>query len=489
MTNGLTNSSASTNPPINNQNKTLAANGVYTADSGYTGLGEVTVAVPPTQPVLTQLSASPSTVAQTFTPPQGYDGYDEVSVAAVTSAIDSNIASENIVAGTSILGVAGSATELNGTTLSVTPTTSVQNFVPVAPANGFTSVAVSGVTSSIDSNIKASNIKAGVTILNVTGTAPVAQSFTLSTAVNVSYATIPSGAIVGVWQDNRNGTDYRIMPLCDFGRLASFLAVPDRLTYYIGVTKESIAVNATGSVECYRLSPSGNNFNYKSLFCRSYSSGYLDDYAYGNSFISMKNDKLVFNTSPQSSYSNGGDIYVKNSQASGNQFQLKLTFQLGTAVASTNVGVLACGAKREQDIRDTFGGSSIGYERPFVLAVNNNELILEIRPTISGTESTKTIKWDAAALNVGQAYELILTKSASAISLYLRPVNGSDISPTSGATYYTNVESYGFGILAIEYPFIQDCGDFDFLLEDCYLNAMISSGNRYVTAFAGTLTY
>lgn len=31
---------------INNQNKTITVNGTYTADSGYTGLGEVTVNVP-----------------------------------------------------------------------------------------------------------------------------------------------------------------------------------------------------------------------------------------------------------------------------------------------------------------------------------------------------------------------------------------------------------------------------------------------------------
>lgn len=42
-------SDISTGVPINNQDKTITSNGVYTADEGYTGLGEVTVSVPQTE--------------------------------------------------------------------------------------------------------------------------------------------------------------------------------------------------------------------------------------------------------------------------------------------------------------------------------------------------------------------------------------------------------------------------------------------------------
>ena len=119
-------------------------------------------------PIIQSLSITPSTSAQTFNA-SGVDGYKPVSVSAVTSAIDNNITAGNIKSGVSILGVAGSVTELNGSTKTVTPTTSQQTVTPTSPSNGLTSVTVNAVTSSIDANITAGNIKKNVTILGVTG--------------------------------------------------------------------------------------------------------------------------------------------------------------------------------------------------------------------------------------------------------------------------------------------------------------------------------
>ena len=53
------------------------------------------------------LSITPSTSAQTKTVPSGYSGYGTVSVSKVTSSIDSNIKAANIKSGISILGVTG----------------------------------------------------------------------------------------------------------------------------------------------------------------------------------------------------------------------------------------------------------------------------------------------------------------------------------------------------------------------------------------------
>lgn len=52
----------------------------------------------------------------------------------------------------------------------VTPSTSEQTITAGTGYNGLGTVTVSAVTSAIDSNIKASNIKNGVTILGVEGT-------------------------------------------------------------------------------------------------------------------------------------------------------------------------------------------------------------------------------------------------------------------------------------------------------------------------------
>ena len=52
----------------------------------------------------------------------------------------------------------------------VNPTTALQVITPNAPYNGLSSVNVNAVTSNIDANIQASNIKMGVSILGVNGT-------------------------------------------------------------------------------------------------------------------------------------------------------------------------------------------------------------------------------------------------------------------------------------------------------------------------------
>ena len=59
---------------------------------------------------------------------------------------------------------------VNNTTLNITPSTSQQNFIPQSPYTGFGVVTAGGVTSSIDSNISAENIKKDIVILGVRGT-------------------------------------------------------------------------------------------------------------------------------------------------------------------------------------------------------------------------------------------------------------------------------------------------------------------------------
>lgn len=139
-------------------------------------------------PVIDELNVTPSTSAQTITATSGTDGYSPVNVSAVTSAIDANITSSNIKSGVTILGVSGSVTELNGTTTSVTPTISAQTITPTSPNNGFTEVNVSAVTSAIDANIVAGNIKKDVSILGVTGSYKgVAPSGTKNITANGVY--------------------------------------------------------------------------------------------------------------------------------------------------------------------------------------------------------------------------------------------------------------------------------------------------------------
>ena len=128
------------------------------------------VDVPSGEPTLQSKTATPTTSQQVIEADTGYDGLDKVTVSAVTSAIDSNIKSTNIKAGVTILGVEGNVEpDKPDQTKTVTPSTSQQT-VTADTGYELASVTVEGVTSSIDNNISAENIKSGTTILGVTGT-------------------------------------------------------------------------------------------------------------------------------------------------------------------------------------------------------------------------------------------------------------------------------------------------------------------------------
>ena len=76
---------------------------------------------------------------------------------------------ENIKAGVNILGINGSLVELKGETKTINPTTSQQTIIPSPGKNGITQATIGAVTSSIDNNIQAGNIKNGISILGING--------------------------------------------------------------------------------------------------------------------------------------------------------------------------------------------------------------------------------------------------------------------------------------------------------------------------------
>lgn len=73
--------------------------------------------IPVPSPVIQSLNVTPSTSAQEITATGGVDGYSPVNVSAVTSSIDANITAGNIKDGVTILGVTGN---YSGTTPSGT---------------------------------------------------------------------------------------------------------------------------------------------------------------------------------------------------------------------------------------------------------------------------------------------------------------------------------------------------------------------------------
>ena len=68
-----------TDDDIRLQDKVISENGTYTADDGYHGFGEVTVAVE-NEPIVPDLQEKTITENGTYTPDDGYDGFEKVTV-------------------------------------------------------------------------------------------------------------------------------------------------------------------------------------------------------------------------------------------------------------------------------------------------------------------------------------------------------------------------------------------------------------------------
>lgn len=156
---------------INNQSKTVdcsTASQTVTFDSGYTGLSSVTVNAANLQVI----NVGPSTSYYESTPSLPYIGYSKVEIMPVTASIDQNIQAGNIKNGVTILGVTGNytGTVINNQNKTVNSSTSSQTVTYDSGYTGLNQVTVNAVTSSIDSNITAGNIKKDVVILGVTGT-------------------------------------------------------------------------------------------------------------------------------------------------------------------------------------------------------------------------------------------------------------------------------------------------------------------------------
>lgn len=176
---------------------------VLTADEGYTGLGTVTISgiqasrlieaittngeyhfspeeghyytgidiEVDVQPALEDKVVAPSTSQQIIGATEGYYGLNSVTIEAVDATIDPDITAENIRLGVNVLGIEGTCNP-NPALVSKTvdPSTSSQTVEAGSNYYGLQTVTVRAVTSAIDSNISADNIKSGVTILGVTGT-------------------------------------------------------------------------------------------------------------------------------------------------------------------------------------------------------------------------------------------------------------------------------------------------------------------------------
>ena len=189
---------------IENEDITVTQNGVYEASEEYTGLGTVTVQVDNVKNQ--QKTVNPTKELQTIEADEGYTGLSRVTINPVTNSVDNNIQAGNIKSGVTILGITGDLIEANNTQVTVTPSTSQQTITPSGDYNGFSTVSVNAVDSSIDPNIIPSNIISGKEILGVQGSAIALNGAVLNvTPTATSQTFIPTVPNNGYIQVNVNG--------------------------------------------------------------------------------------------------------------------------------------------------------------------------------------------------------------------------------------------------------------------------------------------
>ena len=158
-------------PGLDSISKTITENGDYRFVPDGLGFDSVHIVVdiPPFPTPEESFDVKPTTTDQTITPREGY-AFGSGIVRAVTADIDENITTDNIRRGVTILGVEGTFKgEKPEERFEVQPTTTDQTITPTE-GKVFSGGTVKAVTSEIDENITTDNIKKGVTILGIEGT-------------------------------------------------------------------------------------------------------------------------------------------------------------------------------------------------------------------------------------------------------------------------------------------------------------------------------
>ena len=131
--------------PTERLERTYVENNTYIIDGEYNG-GEITVNVPSSVPDLRETEITPETTEQIITP-DGFDGYNKITVRAVDSSIDSEIKPENIKSGVNILGVEGNLEGVNNQEKSITINSNGTS--SVIPDTGYTGLSKINITTNV----------------------------------------------------------------------------------------------------------------------------------------------------------------------------------------------------------------------------------------------------------------------------------------------------------------------------------------------------
>lgn len=171
----------------------ISANGIYIAEGGVDGYNPVEVDVPEQKPEET-FNVTPSTTEQTITPQEGYVFTSGV-VGAVTSNIDANIQAGNIKSGVTILGVEGNYTAPAPVTESLSVSVN-GTYTPGQGVDGFSQVVVD-VPQSVAGFTEKEITEETYAIYNLSNSASFVHRNVFEGDVNLLTVNLPNASYVG----------------------------------------------------------------------------------------------------------------------------------------------------------------------------------------------------------------------------------------------------------------------------------------------------
>lgn len=327
-------------------------------------------------PKLTTVTIPPSVVSQVVLPPEGYDGYSQVTVPGVDYTIDPNITAINIVNGVNILGIIGTA--------EASAPKEVARYV--IDENGAATVSDTNLTGAFNDvvNVGASALKDAFSYTNVYGDISFPNCVSVSTYglanafknTNITFFNAPIISYYGV--NSFNGTFYGCKNLTgvNFSNIdSSHDGIFHNAFAYSGLESIELPIfNGFGIDMCHNAFRGCSNLSqaYFNHLTNVRSSGYFQ-----NAFYDCKNLTHVYFSSVTDIVGSGSFRNAFNGCSNLTYVDFSNLYTISTSSSGTNMFESAFNGCNNLALGDIFGAvnsiSSSGFSQSssFICAFAN----------------------------------------------------------------------------------------------------------------------